>query len=277
VDRNGTDSDEIARVHRANQRAWDLAAAKYAAELDADVACLARGETSLLAPELPALRRLAPSCRRAVHLQCSHGQDALSLWKLGAREVVGVDISGAMLAIARRKAERLGAPASWHQCDVLHAPHDLDGTADLVYTGKGALQWVMDLGAWGAVVARLLRPGGRLYLFEGHPLDWLWDPEAPDFRLRPGADYFSPSARANTTFPASAIERAIPPGASPPPALERQWTLGAVLDAVLGAGLILERLDEFPDQYWPQFPAIPPERAARLPHTFALTARKSTA
>jgi hypothetical protein len=45
----------------------------------------------------------------------------------------------------------------------------LNGTADLVYTGKGALPWVMDLERWAAVIERLLKPGGRLFVFEGAP------------------------------------------------------------------------------------------------------------
>ena len=35
-----------------------------------------------------------------------------------------------------------------------------DATADLVYTGKGALIWMPDLARWADEVARLLRPGG---------------------------------------------------------------------------------------------------------------------
>ena len=63
------------------------------------------------------------------------------------------------------------------------APHELDGSADLVYTGKGALHWVMDIQVWVGVVERLLKPGGRLYVFEGHPLDWVWDVDASIYQL----------------------------------------------------------------------------------------------
>src|SRR5205085_10557739 len=115
---------------------------------------------------------------RAIHLQCAGGRDTLSLLNLGAHEVVGIDISDEMLACARAKSAALGSPAQWVQCDVLDTPHTLDGSADLVYTGRGALCWMMDLPAWAGVVARLLKPGGRLYVFEGHPLAWVWDPKA---------------------------------------------------------------------------------------------------
>ena len=77
-----------------------------------------------------------------------------------------------MIACARRKTAALATPgcqASWYCCDVLAAPPALDGTADLVHTGRGALYWMMDLDAWDRVVCRLLKPGGKLHVFEGHP------------------------------------------------------------------------------------------------------------
>ena len=43
---------------------------------------------------------------------------------------------------------------------------------DLVYTGVGALCWLPDIRRWGGVVADLLRPGGRFFMREGHPVMW---------------------------------------------------------------------------------------------------------
>jgi SAM-dependent methyltransferase len=251
-----------------------VAAAKYAAEVEADVELLRSGGTSLLEPELRLLGGLS-GCGRAVHLQCSHGLDALSLWKLGAREVVGVDVSGAMLELARQKAERLGAPAAWVRSEVLAVPRELDRAADLVYTGKGALPWVSDLARWAEVAARLLAPGGRLYVFEGHPLNWVWEPEAARHRLRgDGGDYFQRGPRANRDFPGLALEDATPPGEPVPRAFEWQWTLGEIVTAVADAGLAVERLEEHPEHFWPQLARIPDDELRRLPHTFSLLARR---
>ena len=41
---------------------------------------------------------------------------------------------------------------------------------DLVFTGIGALIWLPDIDGWAAVVAQLLRPGGRLFLRDAHPM-----------------------------------------------------------------------------------------------------------
>lgn len=264
-------------LHQQNQQVWDLTARyKYADDIEADVALLQAGQVSLLPEELALLAPLVPACRRVIHLQCSHGLDALSLWKLGAKEVIGVDISAEMLVLAQQKSDRLAAPARWVHADILATPHDLDGTADLVYTGKGALPWMMDLAAWAAVVARLLRPGGWFYVFEGHPLNWVWEPEADHFYLRTdGGHYFSPQPRVNRTFPAAVVERAQPSDTGAPQAVEHQWTLAQTVTALLNAGLTLQRFAEYPTHFWPEFAAIPAADHDRLPHTFALLMTKS--
>jgi SAM-dependent methyltransferase len=186
-----------------------------------------------------------------------------------------VEISDKMIACARAKSAALGAPATWYCCDILDTPAELDGTADLVYTGRGALCWIMDIQAWAAVVARLLRPqGGRLYVFEGHPLDWVWDMESPDLRLDPDpryGDYFSQSICVDQGWSGQYIpERDVPPKEQQSLKYERQWTLGQIITALVQTGLRLERLEEHPEQFWDHFPHLPKMVLDRLPHTFSL-------
>ena len=63
------------------------------------------------------------------------------------------------------------------------------GDFDLVYTGIGALCWLPDVRQWAGVVAGLLRPGGRLFIREGHPMLWSLD-EARADALVVGYPYF---------------------------------------------------------------------------------------
>lgn len=108
--------------------AWNVAAAIYERDSERDIALLRSGGNSLLSPERRFLHNLNAWCGRAIHLQCAGGTDTLSLWKLGAAEVVGIDISEKMIAVARRKSAALGAPARWYCCDVLNTPLELDAT-----------------------------------------------------------------------------------------------------------------------------------------------------
>jgi SAM-dependent methyltransferase len=103
-------------------------------------------------------------------LQCHIGTDTVSLARLGA-SMTGLDSSGPAVAEAARLATATGADASFVQADVYDAANILKpGSFDLVYRGVGALTWLPDIRRWGRVVADLLRPGGRLFIRDGHPM-----------------------------------------------------------------------------------------------------------
>src|SRR5213078_1111356 len=109
---------------------------------------------------------------RGVHLQCHIGTDTVSLTRLGAR-MTGLDFSAPALAEARDLAARTGAPADFVEADVSSALDVLEPASyDLVFTGIGALCWLPDIRRWAGVVDGLLRPGGRLFIREGHPMLW---------------------------------------------------------------------------------------------------------
>lgn len=271
-------------MHQSNQAAWNEGAARYVEQIERDIEFLRGGGVNICPPERAYLRDLGAWCRRAIHLQCAGGLDTLSLWKLGAAEVVGVDISDVMIDCARRKSEALGAPATWYCCDVLDAPRELDATADLVYTGRGALMWLQDIRAWAAVVARLLVPGGRLYVFETHPITWIFDPDAAELRLLdvapddpefgPALSYFSEGVSISRGWTPQYIGQLARPDHELSAKYERSWTLGTVMNSLVEAGLVLERFEEHPDRYWRDFPNLPDAIADRFPHTFSLLMRK---
>jgi SAM-dependent methyltransferase len=106
----------------------------------------------------------------AIHLQCHIGTDTLSLARLGAR-MTGLDLSPASLAQATRLAQRTATEIRYVESDVYGGPDVLEDHAyDLVYTGIGALCWLPDIARWARVVATLLRPGGRLFVRDSHPM-----------------------------------------------------------------------------------------------------------
>jgi SAM-dependent methyltransferase len=117
---------------------------------------------------------------RGVHLQCHIGTDTVSLSRLGAR-MIGVDFSTPAIAAARELATAGCADVDFVVGDV-HDAATLLGAAgfDLVYTGVGALCWLPSVVRWAGVVGALLRPGGRLFLREGHPMLWALDDECAD-------------------------------------------------------------------------------------------------
>lgn len=187
-------------------------------------------------------------------------------------QVIGVDISDVHIANARRTGEALAAPARWYCCDVLDTPHELDGVADLVFTGRGALCWLHDLDGWAAVVARLLKPGGVAHIFDDHPVSWLFGQETAEL-VATGLDYFAHSD-ASQGWPATYIGELEVPVERQAVKYERLWPLSAVFGALRRAGLDIERFGEHRDEYWDGFPLLKPELKARIPMTFSMLARR---
>ncbi|TDC51538.1 class I SAM-dependent methyltransferase [Actinomadura sp. KC345] len=121
---------------------------------------------------------------RAVHLQCHIGTDTVSLARLGAT-VSGLDFSAAALHEARRLATATGSSIDFRQAELYDAVEVFGREAfDLVYTGIGALVWLPDVARWARIVADLLRPGGRLFIREGHPMLFALDETASPPGLR---------------------------------------------------------------------------------------------
>ncbi len=271
-----TNSTRTSLIHRETGAAWDIVAkAGYSAEITQDVAFIQNGGINLMEPERRLLHDLDEWCHCALHLQCSGGRDLLSLWNMGAKQLIGIDISETLISYAQQKSDALNAPASWYCCDVLETPHALNGSADLVYTGRGALMWMMDIDAWARVVMRLLRPNGRILIYEGHPLDNLWQRDAEAFALRAdGVSYFPAAPEENPGFPATALIRETAADQARPKMRERCWRPGEVINALAAVGLDYVYFEEYPDLFWNQFSNIPEGTATRLPHTYAIVMQK---
>jgi SAM-dependent methyltransferase len=243
---------------RGNRRAWEAASEKYVREYPAMLATAASG-SSLLPVERSLLGDVLAGSPEVVHLQSGNGTDDVALVKAGARSVVGVDYSEVTVRAAQQRALELDVPCRYVVAALPGAP--LAGeSADLVYTGKGALIWMPDLAVWAADVARLLRTSGRLFIYEEHPAAplWSWDSDEP--RIRPDRSYFAES-HVNDSFPANG-------------AVQWQHTLGEIVTTVAGAGLYIEHLAEYAEPFWRMGDVTAAAWKGRLPNAFSLLARK---
>ena len=218
------------------------------------------------------------------HLQCHLGTDTLSLHRLGAR-ATGLDFSPASLAQARELARRAQAPIRYVEGNVYDAVELLGSERyDLVYTGIGALCWLPDIAAWARVVAGLLRPGGRLFVRDAHPvLNALADAAAPGDAVRLEYPYVE---AAGPTRWDDGVSYVVGPGRLEH-ATTYEWNhgLGEIVTAVLDAGMELTGLAEHDSIPWPQLGPLMvldeaggewrlADRPERLAASFTLQARR---
>jgi SAM-dependent methyltransferase len=219
---------------------------------------------------------------RAVHLQCHIGTDTVSLARLGA-QMTGLDFSPAAVAEARNLAARLGLDVTFVESELYRATEVLEPESfDLVFTGVGALCWLPDVRRWAEVVAALLRPGGRLFLREGHPMLWSCADPEPDGRLVIEWPYFERPEPTEWNEPGTYVQTDVAFTHN----RTHEWNhgLGEVVTALLDNGLQLTTLVEHDSVPWEALPGMMTrthldewrltDRPWRLAHSYTLQAVK---
>jgi SAM-dependent methyltransferase len=215
---------------------------------------------------------------RGAHLQCHIGTDTVSLARLGA-SMTGLDFSGPAVEAATRLAAATGADATFVQSDVYAAVDVLGaGAFDLVYTGIGALCWLPDIRRWAGVVAALLRPGGRLFIREGHPMLWTMDDRDDDLLVK--YPYFEQPEPLTWTEGGTYVDTDVIFTQN----VSHEWNhgIGEIVSALLDEGLALTGLVEHDSVPWNAFPGKMEQiaggewrladRPARLAHSYTLQA-----
>ncbi|MER5910638.1 class I SAM-dependent methyltransferase [Streptomyces sp. NPDC001982] len=248
-------TDEQRRLMRANQANWDartpvhVASRFYGLDQDPDP------DRWFGAFEWDDLGEVAGL--DVLHLQCHLGTETPAFARRGAR-TVGLDFSGASVTAAREIARTAGLDVSYVQADVYDAVEALDGRRfDVVYTGKGALCYLPDLERWADVIARLLRPGGRAYVVEFHPLLNALGPkpapgEGPELLLR--HDYLGDGGAVHRDATYTYTDGPAVEGATD--SYEWMHGIGEVVNAFLKAGLSIRRLSESDELPWPRWPRM---------------------
>jgi len=167
--------------------------------------------------------------RHVLHLGSGAGRETAALIGLGAL-VTGVDGSEETVRAARKRLPDAAIVAA----DIQELPVELRrGRFDVVYSSWGTLALVSDLGRWTAGIAAALRRGGVLLAYDEHPVA-----ACLDQMLHWHESYFD------------------------------AWPVSRVVEALLGAGLGLERLEELPDpNRWGR-------REVRVPGDLVVIARK---
>ena len=236
-------------LNRAN---WDERADLHAASPDYEAERFVADPAHLSAVvrfDLPRLGDIVGL--RAVHLQCHIGTDTLSLARLGAH-MSGLDFSPASLQQARRLAARCATAIDFVEASVYDAAKVLPAAScDLVYTSIGALNWLPRIDDWARNVAALLKPGGRLFLREGHPLLFSLDEDCRD-HLVIRHPYFEQAQSVVWDDDSTYVQTDRALSAT----VTHEWNhgLGEIVSALLRHGLDISGLEEHDSIPWEVLP-----------------------
>jgi SAM-dependent methyltransferase len=197
--------------------------------------------------------------------------------------VTGLDFSPRSLTVARDLAARSGSDVRFVCADVRTADRVLARDFDVVYASVGVLCWVPRFAEWVRAAAGCVRPGGRLYLRDGHPITDTFDHDRRDGEVVCVGDYFAEGIpiRDDSGYTYTGDERIDPP-------VTYEWVhgLGTVVTEIAQAGLRVEQLVELDWLDWKRFPSMEsgtdgrwrfPRGGPHVPLAFAIQARKSGA
>jgi len=255
--------------HEKNRAAWNRMVDLHVNHPEYRTQEVIDGGSSLKRIELEALADARG--KTLLHLMCQFGLDTLSWARQGAA-VTGVDISDRSIAVANEIKQRAGLEAEFVRSDVLDLIGVIDHKFDFVFQSYGTHIWLADIRRWAKVVAHYLKPGGVFFMIDEHPANVL-------FLLDPPLDYFATEPE-RTVNPKDYCETDT---AIDGEHVEYQHKVSDIVNALIEAGLTIERLDEYNFGYYKvnadwgvrsDHYAEPPGGPAKFPIMLAVKARK---
>ena len=199
----------------------------------------AAGEWAVLRAMLPPL-----TGKRVLDLGCGFGWHCRYAREMGAAAVVGVDLSERMLARAAGLTD--DRQITYVRAAIEDAEFPM-ASFDVAFSSL-ALHYVHDFAAVCRNVARMLVSGGSFVFSVEHPVftaraEQAWWTDAEGRRLHWPVDHYGEEGERRSNWLA-------------PDVVKYHRTLATTINAVVGAGLVLDRLEE---------PGPPPEMVARDP------------
>ncbi len=278
-------------LHEDNRISWNDATKVHNSHKADQARFLREGGSTLFPEEIELLGDITG--KTLLHLQCNAGQDTLSLARRGA-VVTGVDISDEAIGFATQLAADTGIPGIFERSDVydwLSTAVQQDRQFDVVFSSYGAVIWLSDLASWAAGIARILRPGGHFVLVEFHPVIGMLNDQWQVAYPYGGGDHLAFEhgigdyvAWAGQSLAPSGYLEGVTNYENPYASHEFTWGLADVVNALVGTGLHLEVLVEYP--YANGFPGVsgtvegpggrfaPPADRPRIPMMYGLRVRK---
>ena len=209
-----------------------------------DVEGFKKGRNTLLSIELEEVGDV--SGKSLLHLQCHFGMDTLSWARLGAK-TTGVDFSDKAIALARSLSKETGIKSDFICTDIYKLPDILNKKFDIVFTSYGVLCWLPDLEKWAQIISHFLKRGGMFYIVEGHPVLNIFDNSKSATELRVTQSYFHSKEPIKWEPELTYAEASV---TTKHPSYEWTHSLGDIINPLIGAGLRIEHLHEFPFSFW---------------------------
>jgi SAM-dependent methyltransferase len=135
------------------------------------------------------LREIDLQDKVVAQLPCNNGRELLSLVKSGAKKGLGFDISDAAIAEANELKAISNLNVEFYRTNILDIDDTFNEAIDFIYISEGSLQWFSSLNEYFKIVSKLLKPDGKILIYEIHPFAYFFEP-TNDLNKEPALDEF---------------------------------------------------------------------------------------
>ncbi len=232
---------------RANGSTWDRMVPLLLAERASRRSSVRDGRSVLGAHEL----KLLPDVQ-GLHVLCPFcgtGEETVSL-ALGGAIVFASDLSANACKATADLARSTGVQIDIETGECLEVlKRKRAASFDLLYISRGVLPWILDMSAFFAETARVLRRGGSFFCYDGHPVAELLEIHAHDGVAAP---------KKYETHCVAQARLWLSDKSSLDDAPNFQWfrPLSTILNAAHDVGLNLCRFEEHPFHFYNHSPSL---------------------
>jgi ubiquinone/menaquinone biosynthesis C-methylase UbiE len=179
----------------ANLEAWqevaDLHREQNLAQLKVDFS--RPGHSCLKEVDTTRLLALGVAGKDVAQICCNNGRELVSVKNLGAARCVGFDGAVGFIEQAREINDAANQDCEFVCCDIHGIDPAFNEAFDIIQITIGVIGWMPDLDAFFDAVARLIRPGGAVFIHEQHPILEMIEPGEADDPLSWDWSYFKPA------------------------------------------------------------------------------------
>lgn len=256
----------------ANRAAWDQAAPLHRSQNhDRLLKAFSKpGYSSLNDIEITRLKALDIVGKDVAQICCNNGRELMSVKNMGASRCVGFDGSVGFIEQARDIASAGKIECEFLCIDIYEISPTYYAGFDVVTITIGVLSWMPELDNFFAVLCKLLRPGGALFIYEQHPILDMIEPAAADDPVVWELSYFSKEPYVGTEgldyYGGGSYESK--------PLYSFSHTMAEIIMAGVNTGMAVEHFEEHPGHIsntWWNVEKQGPE----LPMSYTLVLRRS--
>ena len=237
-------TEKTKQITTANRAAWEEAAPIHRTHNQAQLieSYSKPGFTDLDEVETKCLEALGIAGKDVAQICCNNGRELLSVKNMGAARCVGFDGAQGFVDQGRELAEAGGLDVEFVCTDIYDIDDEYAASFDVVTITIGVLTWMPDLNGFFAIVAKLIRPGGALFIYETHPIVQMIEPAEAGTPIVWELSYFNKAPYVET----DGLDYYGGDKYNAKPATSFTHTMAEAIMAGINNGLAVEHFEEFP-------------------------------